>query len=286
MMKLSLNQIKTLQHIVQKGLPVTKVLSKWMEDFHAEESIGSIHGKKIVFSYEDVLKVEAFLLHNDYPLDFDPNVLKSRSDTSAVFKDEKRANAVTRERLFIAFPKRYFCSEGEFLPVGRGMDFTFDELNQLNPSQIVLLENLEIFLKAGQYKPLLDLLHEDSVFIFRGSKGFYSAEGTVEYFQSFARERIGFFDFDPAGICLIGHNFIDSIILPDLDLTGLEWKEYSSEESFAKQLHSYDRRLRKIASNLGDVRTEHAMNIHRNRIGITQERMFSAELSLIKINLK
>lgn len=267
-------------------MPVTKVRSKWMDDFHTEESIGSIHGKKIIFSYEDILKVKDFLLHNDYPLSFDSNILKSRTDTSAVFKDEKRANAVTRERLFVVFPKRGFRLDGPFLPIGRGMDITFDELNQLNPSQIVLIENLEIFLKAGQYTPLLDLLHEDSVFIYRGGPGFYSAEGTVEYFQSFAGERIGFFDYDPSGICLIGHNFIDSIILPDIDLTGLEWKGYSSEKSFGKQLHSYNERLRKLASNPKYERATHAMNILNKHIAITQERMFSAELSLIKINLK
>jgi len=85
---------------------------------------------------------------------------------------------------------------------------------------------------------------------------------------------------------LTGHNFIDSIILPDLDLTGLEWKDCSSEELFEKQLHSHDGRLRKLASNSGDARAVHAMNLLNKHIAITQERMFSAKLSLIKINLK
>lgn len=285
-MNLSKQQILTLQAICKKGIADQKSASKWLVQLSQEEGVGQIRGKQISISYQDILKIRVFLELHGYGEEATQETFESRTEASKVFANEKLASsAVTDNRVFLKTTKHPIRLNGHLLPVGHGIEFRVNELDNLQASQIVLIENLDTFFEADRCDGLISLLNDDAVFVYRGGQGFFSAKGSQDLLNNFKGEKIGFFDFDPAGLCLLGVKGLDKVVVPDLNtVTIKELIGASREDRFFEQLPQYNSLLVNIAnsqSNLSMVGNQ--MKVHN--LAVMQETLLSRDMQLVLVDL-
>lgn len=283
-MKLSKQQLQRLQKIVKDGIPIDIPLSQVWQDFYESEMIGSIQGKKLVFETSDLPKIEGFLDINGYPHTSTEDDFSSRTKAAESLPNEKMAiTTVTHDRILVKSINESFELDGVTFPAFHGIEFQVEQALQLNVSQVVLIENLELFLKAEDYKQFTTLLNNDALLIYRGGTGIFSTKASVDFLQKFSRERIGFFDFDPAGLCRLGHKSLDSVILPNFECMSLnQLQRLSREDVFYQQLPKYQHCLEELISSSCKL-AEYALFMKEAQLAIMQEKLFSGRKDLIKI---
>ncbi|GAB6069915.1 hypothetical protein JCM30760_10120 [Thiomicrorhabdus hydrogeniphila] len=283
-MKLSKQQLQRLQKILEEGIPTAVALSQVWKDFYESEMIGLIQGKKLVFETSDLSRIEGFLDINGYPRTSTEYDFSSRAHAAESLPSEKMATTtVTHDRVLVKSINEFFELHGVTFPAFHGIEFKVEQALQLDGSQVVLIENLELFLKAEDYKQFTTLLNNDALLIYRGGTGIFSTKASIEFLQKFSGERIGFFDFDPAGLCRLGHKNLDSVILPDFECIGLnQLKSGSREDVFYQQLPKYQHCLEELILGSSEL-TDFAGFMKEAQLAVMQEKLFASNSELIKV---
>jgi hypothetical protein len=212
---LNKSQLLTLQAICQKGLPVEKPASAWLSRLVLEEGIGQQLGARVVFRFEDIAKLKVFLAVHRYAQQVTDKDFADRMTVSAVLNDEKLATSpITQDRVLVKSLTSPFVVNGKTFSAGHGVEFRVSELIHAEVSQVIWIENLAVFLVLHEYFSQLDGLASDVLAVYRGGQGVLSAKGSQAYLSAYTGYKIGFFDFDPAGICQLGMMGFDALMLP------------------------------------------------------------------------
>lgn len=283
-MKLTQSQLLALQAMYQKGVPVERTASDWLLRFVEEEGIGQINGRKVSFSYDDMHKIGTFLSVNGYAQRLSADDFTDRMTLSRVLSDEKLAKApVTQDRVLVKSLTNSFEVNGKLFPAGHGIEFRVSELLQAKPSQVLLVENLAAFLTLHDYATVRDCLAADVLVIYRGGQGF-SARASQHYLAQCQAERVGFFDFDVAGLCQLGVKGLDALLLPSLTQTHLPKLLAANKEGlFAKQLPQYGEQLKQLINAQSPLKAW-AEQLYHHQLAVMQEAMLSRALSLLVVS--
>lgn len=283
-MKLSKQQLKKLQQIIQNAVPARLAVGKAWQNFYDSEMIGSLQGNQLIFDISDINKIKSFLEINGYPLTSQEKDFFSRTDAANSLPSEKMATkAVTDNRLLIKSINEPFQLDGVNFPPRHGIEFHVEQAIQIKASQIVLVENLELFLKAEDYQPFAKQLNPDALLVYRGGAGIFSTHASVNFLEKFSGERIGFFDFDPAGLCRLGHKHLDATILPDFECISLnKLKSWSREDVYYQQLSKYQSCLDKMSHSTSEV-SEFATLMKQSQLAIMQEKLLAENIELVQI---
>lgn len=284
-MNLTPSMIFSLQEISQNGFGCSKKLAKWMKEFSGEYSIGQIERNKWVLTSVDIPLLEAFLIENGYGLNpFDKEVLEQgRIETSAIFKKEKNAVDVTSDRLLVSSATERLVLNGVTMPARREFGVSVNEVLEAKVSQILVVENSEVFYRIHEYPHVISLLKKDCIIVYRGGPG-HSIKAMKKLISMYSGELIGFFDYDPAGIVALGHKEIKTLILPEIGTLkerGLEL----DQELFQKQIYQYETALQDVINNRNELYSEYCLYLHKNRVGITQERLLALGIDLVMVNI-
>lgn len=284
-MKLNKSQLLALQAIHQKGLPVEKTASFWLERFVTEEGIGQIIGRKVSFSYVDMQKIGTFLSVNGYDQSITDDDFSDRMTLSRVLGDEKLATSpVTQGRVLVKSLIQSFQVNGKLFPAGHGIEFRVSELLQKNPSQVLLVENLAAFLTLQDYSAVSDCLLPDALVIYRGGQGF-SAQASQRYLAECQVQTIGFFDFDAAGLCQLGVKGLDAVLLPSIEQTALPALLLANKEGiFAGQMAQYSAQLNQLIDTKGSLKPW-AELLRNQHLAVMQEAILSRALPLLVVPL-
>ena len=271
-------QLKTLQNIIAKRISY-KSKAKWLVKFSTDTGIGLIKSGMVSFGIKDIKGLESYLLANDYPIESNLSDFSDRIESSKSVGNEKITNnPVTHDRVLALFPEKDFFLDGEIMPKGRAMDMTVAEVLSLDFKSLVIVENLAVFLNAYHYPNLLSVVHRDSIIVFRGMAGCYSTKGTVKLLNDFTGEKVGFFDFDPAGISALGHKQFDSILVPCIQELSLAFDQnrlVSDPSKFFSQANV----------NVHVYLNNHADFMEKNRLAVSQEFMIAKDFKLQKVKL-
>lgn len=271
-------QLKTLQNIIAKRISY-KSKAKWLIKFSTDTGIGLIKSGIVSFGINDIKSLESYLLANGFPIESNLSDFSDRIEASKSVGNEKITNnPVTHDRVLALFPEQGFFLNGEVMPKGRAMDMTVAEVLSLDVKSLVIVENLAVFLNAYRYPNLLSLVHRDSIIVFRGMAGCYSTKGTVKLLNDFKGEKVGFFDFDPAGISVLGHKQFDSVLVPcikELSLALDQNRLISDPSKFSSQENV----------NVPVYLNNHTDFMEKNRLAVSQEFMIAKDFKLQKVKL-
>lgn len=283
-MKLTKQQLKKLQQIIQNAVSTHVALGKGWQNFYDSEMIGSVQGKELIFGISDINKIKSFLEINGYPLASQEKDFSSRTHAANTLPSEKMATkAVTDNRLLIKSINEPFQLDRVNFPPRHGIEFNVDEALQIKASQIVLIENLELFLKAEDYQQFSMQLKPDALLVYRGGAGIFSTNASIKFLENFGGERIGFFDFDPAGLCRLGHKHLDAIILPDFEcMSPNKLKSWSRENVYYQQLPKYQSCLEEMVQSSSEM-SEYAKLMKQAQLAIMQEKLFAHNIKLIQL---
>ncbi|WP_178863477.1 DUF7281 domain-containing protein [Thiomicrorhabdus cannonii] len=281
-MRLNKQQILTLQAICQKGIACKRQASIWLRALAEEEGFGKVSGRSIEITAADIRKIVTFLETNGYSGQTDESTFLNRMTTAKVFSNEKLTRGmITSNRILLKSVKNSFCIDGKTFPPGHAIEFKTSELTQCAVSQIILIENLEPFLEAEHYPILTDLLNEDALLVYRGGQGLFSAQGSQAFINSFKGETIGFFDYDPAGLCTLGIQGLNRLILPDIKKIPIkELLTSNREDRFFAQIKQYQGTLNTLPLKSPELQ-EHTKAIINHRLAIMQEALLSRNIHLV-----
>ncbi|MBO1924579.1 hypothetical protein [Thiomicrorhabdus sp. 6S3-12] len=272
-------QLKTLQSIIAKRMSYQSK-AKWLIGFCEDTGIGSVKSNIASFGIKDIEYLESYLIANGFPIESLSSDFDDRIEASKYVGNEKiTSNAVTHEHVLALFPKRNYSLNHQNLPRGRALDLTVQEALSLNVKEVIVVENLAVFLNAIHYSNLLSMLSNHSMLIFRGMAGCYSLKGSVSLIGLFKGERVGLFDFDPVGLSAIGHKDLDSMLVPDLG----ELRDRLDKKTLVSDPMKYSSQK---ALTTSDSLNAHAEFINTNRLAVSQEYMIATNLKLEKINLR
>jgi hypothetical protein len=282
-MKLNNSQLLAIQAIHQKGLPVEKSASAWLERFVTEEGIGQINGRKVSFSYDDMQKIGTFLLVNGYGQPLTADDFSDRMTLSRVLGDEKLATSpVTQDRVLVKSLTEPFEVNGKVFPAGHGIEFRVSELLQAKPTQVLLVENLAAFLSLQDYSAVSDRLLPDALVIYRGGQGF-SAQASQCYLAQCQAQTIGFFDFDAAGLCQLGMKGLNAVLLPSIEQADLAALLSANKEGLlAQQLAQYGAQLNQLIQTNESLKPW-AELLCNNQLAVMQEAILSRALPLLVV---
>lgn len=271
-------KLKTLQGIIAKKVSYQSK-AKWLIELSHDTGIGLVKSGSVVFGIKDIESLANHLVANNYPIESRASDFNNRIEASKHVGNEKiTANAVTHDRVLALFPKQNYTLNNQLLPKGRAMDLTVKEALSLNATEIVVVENLAVFLNAMQYPSLLSILSNHSVVVFRGMTGCYSLKGMSSLLEQFTGKKVGWFDFDPAGIAAIGHKQFDSLLVPELN----ELKKCLSANKLKSDPEKYSAQKKiKTPPNLA----EHTRFMEINRLAVSQEYMIATDFKLEKVEL-
>ena len=100
----------------------------------------------------------------------------------------------------------------------------------------------------------------------------------ISLLEQFTGERVGWFDFDPAGIGVIGHKQFDSLLVPELN----ELEKCLNANKLKSDPEKYSAQ-KKINTPPNLARHTRFMEI--NRSAVSQEHMIATDFKLEKVEL-
>lgn len=131
--------------------------------------------------------------------------------------NEKLATSpITADRVLVKSLSLPFHINHQPFPARHGIEFRVEDLLNTQVSQVVVIENLAVFLALHDYPICLTDLSHDALAIYRGGQGLFSAQGSQAFLARYQGQKIGFFDFDPAGLCQLGMKHLSALLLPAL----------------------------------------------------------------------
>lgn len=286
MQKLKNSQIKKLFDIVDKGYQKTIKATPWMIGFSEYNHIGEIIDSQWHIEYSDIQLILEYLASNGFsPEMFDESVLEKRGRASLYHDDEKQALAVTAKRLMIACHSKVSINQ-DTLPIHRATMVSIDELIELSPSQVVIIENSETFYDIGVHINQIEhLIERDCVFVYRGGPG-HSTDAIQGFIQQYRGEVVAFFDYDLAGISLFNMKDIHKLILPDLqqikELHTNPNVKLNQPHLFSDQAPQWFSLVEGMARELSNSQlAEYADFLIENQFCITQERLLANDVSFV-----
>ena len=278
-MALSITKLKILQELVKKKLPY-KGKKKWLAIFSDEVGIGDATGDTVEFDVRDIEAIKSYLISNNYSLESTSESFSDRIEASKNTGDEKISDSpVTQDRMLAMVMSGEHLLDNQRLPVGRVFDITIEELLSLNLRKVVVVENLAVFYRLAEYKELLSIVEDCSMFVFRGTRGIYSTTAPKKFCSGcFSGVRVGWFYYDPAGLNLTGNKHFDSVIVPTIKFMKINKESIKdSPHLFYKQ----DHHKAPVSSNL----QEHFDFMMKNQFAITQEHMLAIDMPVEEIRL-
>lgn len=284
-MKLTATQVRELQAMSQKGLPCDKPASAWITRLAEEEGIGSLSGKKCFFTAKDLNKIAVFLRVNGYAQTVTETDFADRLALAAKLNDEKLTNLpVSQGRVMVkSFAKDFVVADQRF-PSGHGIEFQVNDLLNTDIKQYLLVENLAVFLAIEQYPNLLNCLDEDCLVLYRGH-GIFTAQASQSLLRQSKALKIGFFDFDPAGLCQIGMTDLGALILPALDEANVKRLiEANKFGVFADQVFQYGKALQTLIDTNSHL-SPWASVMLEHQLAVMQETLLARDVSLTRQTL-
>ncbi len=284
-MKLTATQVRELQAMSQKGLPCDKPASAWITRLAEEEGIGSLSGKKCFFTAKDLNKIAVFLRVNGYAQTVTETDFADRLTLAAKLNDEKLANQpVSQGRVMVKSFAKDFVVANQRFPSGHGIEFQVNELLNADIKQWFLVENLAVFLAIEQYPNLLNCLDKDCLVLYRGH-GMFTAQASQSLLRQSNASKIGFFDFDPAGLCQIGMSDLDALILPALDEANVKRLiEANKSGVFADQAFQYAKQLKSLIDTNSPL-SPWASVMFEHQLAVMQETLLARDVSLTRQTL-
>jgi len=287
MKPLSKSQIKRLFDIANKGYRQTIKASSWMVGFCEYNHIGQIIDNQWNIEYSDIQIILEFLESSGFSVEmFDESVLEKRGSASLYYDDEKQAYAVTAKRLMIACHSKT-CLNQDSLPIHRATMASIDELLELSPSQIVIIENSETFYDISLHVSKVEhLVTKDCVFVYRGGPG-HSTAAIQEFINQYNGDVIAFFDYDLASLCVFNMKGIHKIILPELKQVKEQGEKLNQSHLFSNQAVQWRTQVKSIANeHSGSLLADYCNDLIKYQFGVTQEKLLENKLlfTTVKIN--
>jgi NTP pyrophosphatase (non-canonical NTP hydrolase) len=246
--------------------------------------VGSISGKKIRLDFSDIKTLQSFLNKNGYGNKVESSNFSTRIEASKFVANEKLATApVTSNRVFVKTVGSSFNCKAKTFPKGHGIEFMVEDVLKASFSQLLVVENLEVFLELDKYHRVTSILNEDCLLVYRGGKGFFSAKGVNALLEGFKGEKVGFFDFDPAGICQLGMKGLEAMVLPSLNEENAELlKAISRQDRYFAQRNQYKNALADLLNDSSNM-ADYATFLVKNELAVMQESLISRQIKLIKV---
>lgn len=286
MQALKKNQIKRLFDIANKGYRQTIKASSWMIGFCEYNHIGQIVDNQWHIEYYDIQLILEFLESSGFSVEmFDESVLEKRGSASLYYDNEKQADAVTSNRLMVACHSKTSLNQ-DLLPVHRATMVTIDELLELSPSQIVVIENSETFYDISLHVNKIEhLITNDCVFVYRGGPG-HSTKAILTFIGKYSGEVIAFFDYDLASLCVLNIKGIHKIILPELEQVKKRAKKLNQPHLFSNQAVQWLSQVKSISSEYPDsLLAEYCNYLIKHQFGVTQERLLETNYSFLTVKI-
>ena len=273
---------KAVQRLVSRAEKEAKLNKTWQQ-IHDDTGIGVVIGDRISFTLEDRSLLREYIKRKTGldPFGQGQQIPKRRVEAAFVTTDEKGFGVpVFSQLLRVAriTSKPINTVHGEaVLPAGSFLSVPATSLN-ISDEVVVVVEN-------GDLMCSLDRLGwpdsiQDALFVYRGH-GQDASELISLIARSSPLKKVGFFDFDPAGLLLGIESTIgfDSLILPDLgevfaDMSSLQLINKTS--AFWKQSEQLNQLIRKIPNTLSVP----LLKIQENQLAIMQEHMCAHNLAL------
>lgn len=283
-MNLTLKQVQALQTIAHKGFATERFASAWIKEFCEYSGIGFVDAGKWFVTERDIPKLTTYLDSQSFGSKVvDGQVLNSRISTSGLFDHEKQAKPITHNRLFILSLKPIQIN-GQVMPVNRAFDVLVSEITDLSVSQIVIVENLEVFFEVFRYDSVIGLLKDDCLIVFRGDRC-YSARAVQDFLAVFEGEVVGFFDFDPAGLSCLGMSGIQRVVVPSINEVISRGQSLTQGHLFEGQLTNYHSSLLSLTVEGSKEVASLAELMLSKHIAITQERLLVKSVELVLVDL-
>lgn len=282
-MKLTLQQVQILQKIAKKGFACKRTASSWTKRFCEHCGIGFIDAGKWVVTDRDIPKIERYLENQAYGSKLiDGQVRRSRIETSDFFDDEKQAKPITHNRLF-TLALSPIQMDGQTMPTNRAFDASISEIVSSKVSQILIIENLEVFFEVFRYEAITNLLNSDCLVIYRGDRC-YSTRAVNELLNLYDGEVVGFLDFDPASLSGLGIKNLQKIILPTVEEIKINGQTLNQEGLFTDQITNYYASLLSLVQEQTAPVATLADIMLSSHIAVTQERLLARKIDLIMVD--
>ena len=283
-MALNRRQLHTIQRFLRERDLRTPINQCWRTVID-QWGLGRIEGKEYCVSAEEkqALRQHCITLTGSDPVSSD--MTGDRMELAGQGLDEKLSgHSVFGNLIQVAcgngFPIQ--LSTGAALtPPGTLLSVQPEELTLKGLSHVILIEN------GAAMRHWHGIPHEEAgvhnpLFVYRGHNE--SASHVNKWLASLPPivERIGFFDFDPAGVQMaFSHSALDAVLVPDIGgLSPMELdrlKGHCKDEVFVKQRAKISERT---LSTSGQALMRKVL---RERWCLTQESMLSLKISLRKV---
>ncbi|ROQ20160.1 hypothetical protein EDC38_0758 [Marinimicrobium koreense] len=283
-MGLNRRQLQTIQRFLrERGFraPVNQcwrtVIDQW--------GLGRIEGKEYCVSMEEkqALRQQCIALTGSDPVSSD--MTGDRMDLAAQGLDEKLSGQSV-------FGSLIQVATGDSLPIelstgtaltppGTLLSVRPEELTLRGLSHVIVIEN-GAAMRHWHDIGLKELGVQNPLFIYRGhNESAFRVNAWLASLPS-SVERIGFFDFDPAGVQMgFSHPALDAVIVPDLsELSSLELEElkrHCKDEVFIQQS------ARVSECTLSNSGQSLIRQVLKERWCLTQESMLSLKIRLRKV---
>ncbi|WP_044412383.1 DUF7281 domain-containing protein [Thiomicrospira microaerophila] len=234
--------LKQIVALVDQGIAIEVNLTRQWQKLHREYDLGVVRAKVLSLSTKDISILQRWVSETGVS-GFDPS---SRMCVAKTYSNEKLSTTNVLGRHVLCSPLiKPFVINNESFPANRAGLFEIDEI-LFRADVLVYIENLAVFMACHQYPEFIKLFRSFAekdqcvVCVYRGDVRFSlnPARQLVDVFQGL---KIGFFDFDLAGINQLGHDGFDSLVLPAWDkIDILHWPSLSRKDVFEKQLAKFE----------------------------------------------
>lgn len=208
-------QLQAIQRLLQSNAQKVKASLVWKE-INEVEGIGEVSGEYICFTHSELGTLRK-LIENIEGVDLREQQLEgTRTEVAGFAKNEKLSNeAPFASCLLLATrssdgvplkPGSCECPSKGFLGV------SLEDIDLSEVKQLVLIENGQAFRDWHLYQ--FPEILSNALFVYRGHGS--NAQLVKQLFQSLSDDslKVGFFDFDPAGIDMAHDGNFDAVIFP------------------------------------------------------------------------
>jgi hypothetical protein len=199
------------------------------------EGLGRVAGARVIYQDRDYLAAENILRTRGHPVSAPaPGFTRSNAPTGG---SEKAGAARVSQGLVALVP----VNMNYQLPGGtQFLAIPWQEAARLPHEAILVCENLEPLPQLASYQWLANFIKgRPTLAVFRGGPGYFRTDATAQLLRHLATPVLGFFDFDPRGLCMAAAlPRLEALCLPEWDRLEAAVNAIRRDHLFAEQVHA------------------------------------------------
>jgi len=278
--------LAAVQKLLQSGKQQVAVSGVWQELIEVQGIGQLVNNKAIIFTTKEIQQLRA-IVNRQIEGDVMHTPMKGkRLEMAQHYSNEKMADKTVFGDLI------WGCSQHPIpllngdatTPNGSFLSFPLTELNVSRCPLLFIIENGEVF--RSWWKLTLPRQFDTGLIIYRGHNSNQNAVKELVQQVNLNGNTIGFFDYDPSGICLAHEMGVTSVALPQ------GWQQhhskhrvatkYNKDETFTTQSSQLENKQSLLNGTLHTI----ASTILKGKWALTQEHMLvhKAPLEIVYLN--